>query len=62
MIVGHNPEDDSLTKATTGGAQLSASSVTTFGFITGTSPRHWTLTGAGFEAVGGVISIVLVIV
>src|SRR5688572_15662557 len=47
-MVGHVPAANSLTKATTGTEQLSASSVTTFGSGAGTSPIHWKLIPAGF--------------
>ena len=52
MISGHVPLDASLTKATTGTEQLSASSVTTVMSGAGTSPIHCTVIGAGFDAVG----------
>src|SRR6187402_323235 len=58
IISGHEPPSDiSLTKATTNApAQLSASSVTTFGFGIETSSMQSKESGAGLEAVGGITS------
>src|SRR6188472_3942927 len=57
------PSLTSSTKTTKGIEQLSASSVTSAVLSAGTSPAHWTLIGAGFDAVGLILSpIVLVCV
>ena len=56
------PSDASDTNATTGNAvQLSAASVTTDMSATGTSPTHSTVSPVGFEAVGGVISLTVMV-
>jgi len=56
------PSLTSLTKATVGAAvQLSASSVTTVISGAGTSPEHWTLTGAGLLAVGSTVSSTVIV-
>ena len=62
MISGHGPPVvDSLTKATvTTPGQLSVSSITTFTSTRGTSSTHSTETGAGLDAVGGVVSSTLI--
>jgi hypothetical protein len=52
----------SLTQATVGaGSQLSASSITTLISGAGISAMHCTLTGAGLEAVGLVLSIAVMV-
>ena len=40
---------------------MSASSITTSGFDAGTSPIHCTVTPAGFEAVGLVVSSTIIV-
>ena len=56
------PFDDSETNETTGMAvQLSAASVTTETSAAGTSPIHSTVSPAGFEAVGGVMSLTVMV-
>ena len=56
------PSDTSDTKATIGAAvQLSASSVTTSTSADGTSPIHSTFTAVGFDAVGNVMSLTVIV-
>ena len=56
------PSDASDTNATTGNAvQLSAASVTTDISATGTSPTHSTSIPPGFDAVGGVMSLTVIV-
>src|SRR5512142_1418926 len=58
MVNGQvNPSGTSLTKATVGTPQLSASSVTTEISGAGTSVRQATAMVAGLEAVGGMLSL-----
>ena len=55
------PSEMSDTKSTVGIAvQLSAASVTTETSAVGTSPIHSTVTPAGFDAVGGVMSFMVI--
>ena len=54
------PSDSSLTKATTGTLQLSASSITTAILGVGTSATHETSIGAGFDAVGSIVSFIII--
>lgn len=56
------PSVASLTKATANAAgQLSASSVITLTSGAGTSAMQSTVTGAGLEAVGGVMSLIVIV-
>ena len=56
------PSDTSDTNATTGlVVQLSVSSITTVGSAVGTSPIHPTVTGAGLEAVGSMVSSTVIV-
>ena len=56
------PSDASDTKATTGNAvQLSEASVITDTSAAGTSPTHSTTIPTGFDAVGGVISFIVIV-
>ena len=56
------PSDASDTNTTTGNAvQLSAASVITDTSAAGTSPTHSTSIPTGFDAVGGVISFIVIV-
>ncbi len=64
VVVSIHPTKDeaSLTKATVGTPQLSSASITTAISGTGIAVLHpATLIGAGFEAVGGVISLIVIV-
>ncbi len=56
------PLEASLTKAMIGFAvQLSLASVTTEISAAGISSKHWTFTATGFEAVGFVVSLIVIV-
>ena len=61
MVSGHDWKSEiSLTNATVGIVQLSASSVTTSIFGNGTSEIHETVIGTGLLAVGKIVSSIVI--